>query len=146
MSGEWVSGPATSDDGRTVIVTGRLDVDKFRSNRRFAVRVEVTWPYSGFESDVMGMPDKATSTLMEQVTDALADAFRRDPVAVMTGIYTGAGERNWVFYTASTNIFGRKLNEALESFPLLPLKVYCENDPGWAEYDEMSEALPGPGE
>ena len=39
MSGEWVSGPATSDDGRTVIVTGRLDVDKFRSNRRFAVRV-----------------------------------------------------------------------------------------------------------
>ena len=93
MSGEWVSGPATSDDGRTVIVTGRLDVDKFRSNRRFAVRVEVTWPYSGSESDAMGMPDKATSTLMEQVTDALADAFRRDPVAVMTGIYTGAGEQ-----------------------------------------------------
>ena len=57
--------------------------------------------------------------------------------AMMTGIYTGEGRRDWVFYTLSTNIFGRKLNEALASLPLLPISIYCENDPSWGEYDEM---------
>ena len=58
----------------------------------------------------------------------------------MTGIFTGNGQRDWIFYTLSTHIFGRKLNEALSDLPLLPLSVYCENDPDWQEYDEMSEA------
>ncbi len=57
----------------------------------------------------------------------------------MTGIYTGAGERTWVFYTLSTNIFNKKLNAALEPLPLLPLQISAENDPQWEEYDEMCE-------
>ena len=86
------------------------------------------------------MPDAVTSTLMEQVQDALQSTFIKDPVAVLTGIYTGAGERNWVFYTLSTHIFGRKLNESLAQFDMLPITIYTENDPEWAEYDEMKEA------
>lgn len=58
----------------------------------------------------------------------------------MTGIYTGDGERNWIFYTLSLPIFGRKLNEALAPLPLLPIRIAAENDPGWEEYDEMSQA------
>ncbi len=57
-----------------------------------------------------------------------------------SGVFTGDDKRDWVFYTLSTHIFGRKLNETLEPFPLLPLTVYCENDPSWEAYDEMSEA------
>lgn len=139
--GEWVSWPALGRDGKTVIVTGRLDVEKFRSRGKMNVRVEVTWPYGDDEADSDGMPCMQLSELMSQATDAMQGAFDRDPVAVMTGIYTGDNERNWIFYTASVNIFGRKLNEALADMPLLPLKIYCENDPQWAEYDEMAEAL-----
>ena len=83
---------------------------------------------------------------MEEATDALNAELTKDPVAVMTGIYTGAGERNWVFYTLSTNIFNKKLNQALASLPLLPLTITAENDPDWSEYDEMrdlSEITPG---
>ena len=116
------------------MVTGRRDVDAFKNNPRFNIRVEVTWKYIG---DKNGMPDVATSTLMEQVQDALTSVFAKDPVAIMTGIYTGDGERNWVFYTLSTNIFGKKINEALQAFDLLPLTIYCENDPDWNEYQEM---------
>ena len=65
--------------------------------------------------------------------------LRKDPVAVLTGIFTGAGERNWIFYTLSTHIFGKKINEALADMPLLPLEIYSENDPGWEQYDEMNE-------
>ena len=61
-------------------------------------------------------------------------------MAVLTGIYTGDGERNWVYYTTSVHIFGRKLNEALAELPLLPLTIYTENDPDWGEYDEMAQA------
>lgn len=136
LKGDWWTAPAEADDGRTILVTGRRDVARFRSNPRYCIRIELTWSYEG---NADGMPDRATSELMEQVQDALAAEFDRDPVAVLTGIYTGAGERNWVFYTTSTHIFGRKLNEVLAPFPLLPISVYAENDPQWGEYDEMSE-------
>lgn len=119
------------------MVTGRKDVKKWMDNPKFNIRVEVTWRYRG---DASGMPDVATSTLMEQVQEAMTGCFAKDPVAVLTGIYTGDDERNWIFYTLSTHIFGRKLNECLSEFPVLPLEIYCENDPEWLEYKEMCEA------
>lgn len=137
--GVWATTPAESDDGKTVIVTGRRDVGSFRNNPRYSIRVNIGWPYSG---DATGMPQGETSTLMEEVTERLADAFDRDPVAVMTGIYTGDNRRDLVFYTISTHILGRKLNEALADLPQLPLEISCENDPDWLEYDEMSSMLP----
>lgn len=136
-TGEWWTAPAESEDGQLVMVTGRRDIERFRSNPRFSIRVEVTWPYEPLPD---GMPSVADSEVMEQVTDLLNDEFSRDPVAVMTGIFTGGGERNWVSYTLSTHIFGRKLNEALAPLPLLPLKISAENDPDWEAYDEMADA------
>lgn len=134
----WWTAPAESDNGRLIMVTGRRDVSKFRSNPRYSIRVEVTWKYD--TSDPSGMPDTETSKLMEEVQEALQTTFRKDPVAVLTGIFTGDGRRDWIFYTTSTHIFGRKLNETLASFPLLPLEIYCENDPSWEAYDEMAQA------
>lgn len=133
----WWTAPAQSESGRLIMVTGRRNVEKFMNNPKFSIRVEVKWPYEGDQS---GMPDTATSKLMEEVQDALTEVFRKDPVAVLTGIYTGDNERDWIFYTLSTHIFGNKLNLALADFPLLPLTIYCENDPEWEEYREMAEA------
>jgi hypothetical protein len=132
---DWWTCPTESEDGRLVMVTGRRDIDKFRNNPRFSIRVEITWVYD--ESKTAGMPDFATSEIMEQATENLSKIFAADPVAVLTGIYTGAGERNWVFYTLSTHIFQRKLNEALSELPLLPLQISAENDADWNEYSEM---------
>lgn len=136
-SENWWTAPTDSETGRLILVTGRKDVAKFRGNPRFNIRAEVTWKYEG---DDTGMPDRETSELMEKVQDALQTTFRKDPVAVLTGIFTGDNQRDWIFYTLSTHIFGRKLNETLAPFPLLPLTIYTENDPDWEEYDEMSEA------
>ena len=76
---------------------------------------------------------------MEQVQEALEKEFEKDPVAILTGIYTGDNERNWIFYTLSTHIFGRKLNESLATFELLPITIYTENDAAWNEYQEMKD-------
>lgn len=138
-SGIWWTAPAESEEtGRDILVTGRTDVEKFRSNPRFNIRVEVTWRYDS--KTPAGMPTDEEAEEMELVQEALQKEFRRDPVAVLTGIFTGDGKRDWIFYTLSTHIFGRKLNEALAPFRLLPITVYCENDPGWEAYDEMAEA------
>lgn len=136
-TGNWWTAPTESENGRLIMVTGRKDIEKFRSNVRFKIRIEVTWKYNG---DSNGMPDSETSEMMEKVQDALLGEFAKDPVAVLTGIFTGDDQRDWVFYSLSTHIFGKKLNEALSDFPLLPLTVYAENDPKWEEYDEMSLA------
>ncbi len=134
---DWWTCPTESEDGRLIMVSGRRDVDVFRRNPRFTILVDITWRYSTAPDATM--PDEATAEMMGDVTDALNDELTKDPVAVMTGIYTGAGERNWVFYTLSTNIFTKKLNAALSDMPLLPLEISAENDPDWLEYDEMRE-------
>lgn len=137
LPGQWWTSPSESESGRLIMVTGRRDVEKFRGNPRYSIRVEITWPYPATPD---GMPDSETSKLMEEALAALIKTFAKDPVAVLTGIYTGDGERTMVFYTTSTHIFGRKLNESLAFLPLLPITVYTENDPDWAEYDEMCQA------
>ena len=132
---EWWTAPAEGDSGALILVTGRRMMDEIIATGLFNDRIEITWKY---EPDAKGMPDFATSKLMEQVHEALAAEFKKDPVAILNGIYTGAGERNWVFYTRSVNIFGRKINEILAPFELLPITLYAEKDPEWNEYREMS--------
>lgn len=135
MTDEWFTSPTVDEDGHTIIVTGRLDVDKFRSKSRYSIRVEVTLPYES-EGELC-FPNEATSELLEQATEAMLKELKGKTSAIMTGIFTGGGERNWIFYTFSTDVFGSYLNRALAELPLLPLKIYAENDPDWEAYDEM---------
>ena len=134
---DWWTAPAESDDGRLIMVTGRRDIAPFRRNPRFTIRIEIRWVYDS--ADSAAMPADGDAATMGQATDSLLAVLAKDPVAVMTGIFTGAGERTWVFYTLSTHIFQKKLNEALADLPLLPLEISAENDPDWEAYDEMSQ-------
>ncbi|MCM1067282.1 MAG: DUF695 domain-containing protein [Muribaculaceae bacterium] len=135
---DWLTFPTVDDSGRTVIVTGRTDVEKFRSRSKYSIRVEVTLPYT--PAGELGFPGEADAAMMEEITASFEALLKGKNTALLTGIYTGAGERNWVFYTFSTEVFNSFLNRALASFPLLPLRIYAENDPEWAEYDEMRAA------
>lgn len=134
---DWWTAPGESDDGRLVMVTGRRDIAQFRRNPRFSIRIEIRWVYDTASN--AGMPSEADAATMGTATDNLLAVLAKDPAAVMTGIFTGAGERTWVFYTLSTHIFQKKLNEALADLPLLPLEITAENDPQWEAYDEMAE-------
>lgn len=137
-SGDWWTAPAESESGNLIMVTGRRDVDSFRKNPKFHTRVEVTWNYS--ESDSSGMPSEQIAEKMNSVDNVLRETFRKDPIAVLTGIYTGDGQRNWIFYTLSLNIFCRKFNEALAEFETFPIVLSAAEDPDWEEYAEMRDA------
>lgn len=138
---EWFTVPALGEDGKTIIVTGRLDVDSYRSKERNSIRIEVSMSYE--PEGPLGFPDEATSKLMEKATEAMQAALKGKNTALMTGIFTGDGRRDWVFYTFSTEVFGKFLNHALAQLPVLPLQIYAENDPKWAAYDEMLAVAEG---
>ncbi|THG48266.1 DUF695 domain-containing protein [Muribaculum caecicola] len=138
IGNEWWTSPTESiETGNLIMVTGRRGVEPLRNSGKYGIRVEITWPYA---SDKSGMPDKPTSMIMEAVHEAMLDAFKKDPVAVMTGVYTGDGRRDWVFYARNTHTFEKRFNVALASFDLLPISIHAEPDPDWEEYDEMCQA------
>lgn len=142
VTDEWWTTPTESDNGRLIIVTGHGAVEPWRSTGKFIYRIDITWCY---DAGPDGMPDLATSRLMEQMADTLNDGFHDDPIAVVTGIYTGDGRRDIVIYTRSLPIFQKKLNELLAPLPALPLEFDATLDEEWAEYDEMrdkTEILP----
>lgn len=133
---KWWSYPADGENGKTVIVSGRDDVDKFKDNGKYIYRIDVTWRYNALPS---GMPEEGDAALMEEATDALQAAFSKDKVAVMTGIYTGDGRRDWVFYTKNLKIFSLVFNKALENVDPMPLEIDAEEDASWDEYNHMRD-------
>ena len=137
IGNEWWTAPTESEGGQLIMVTGRSGVEPLIASGKYNDRIEVTWKYA---PDPTGMPDVGTSKTMEQVTEAFHTVTAKDSGVVMTGIYTGAGERNWVFYAISTQKFQSLLNKALADFEeLLPITIYAERDPEWAEYREMKD-------
>lgn len=140
---KWWSYPAEGEDGKTIIVTGRDNIEKWQKPGKFPVRVTVSWDYDPLPD---GMPTDKDSEVMDEATTALLDEFGKDKSAVMTGIYTGCGRRDWVFYTHSLNIFGKVFNRALADVPAMPLKFDASDDPDWEEYRDMREATYVPDE
>lgn len=136
MKTRWWTAPTEGDNGKTVIVTGRDYMDEIIRKGKFIYRVTVSWNYQALPS---GMPEDADAILMEKATDAMQAEFDRDKVAYMTGIYTGEGRRDWVFYTMNLNIFGKVFNRALANLEPMPLLIEAEEDPEWEEYNEMRE-------
>lgn len=135
LSDEWFTAIAESEEGSdTIFVSGRCGIDEFRTSGKFKERIEVTWRY---QADGKGMPDEATAALMEDVMATLRRAVEKNKLAILTGVYTGAGERNMIFYARNAPAFGNTLNEALMPYELLPLTIYVEKDVEWSEYAEM---------
>lgn len=119
-----------------IFITGREELSDFVKSGKFKERVEITWSYP---ADEKGMPDEETANRMEEVELALRKRMEKDKLAILTGVYTGGGEKVWVFYTRTVRVFGEYLNEALEPFELLPIEIYSEVDPEWEEYLDMLE-------
>ena len=136
MKERWWTAPTESESGATILVTGRDNMEEVIAKGKFPYRVTVSWDYNRLPN---GMPEDADARQMEAATDALMAEFKKDKIAYMTGIYTGDGRRDWIFYTSNLNIFGKVFNRALEGLDTMPLKIEAESDPDWEEYKEMKE-------
>lgn len=132
MAERWWSTPMEGESGRTVMVTGRDNLDKQRDSGKFPYLVRVSWDYNALPD---GMPDESDAELMGRVAEALETGFRKDKVAYITAIITGEGKRDWLFYTGNLNIFGKVFNRSLETVPeTVPFVIEAESDPQWSAY------------
>ena len=129
LTDEWFTALAEDENGSTVIISGRDNIEAFRVSGKFKNRIEVTWTYDGGT-----MPSDEEAKLMESVGDALRAGAEKNKLAILTGVYTGGGKRIWEFYLRHTAAFGEMLNEALSTFELLPITIYSEIDIDWDDY------------
>ncbi|KGN70162.1 DUF695 domain-containing protein [Porphyromonas sp. COT-239 OH1446] len=134
LTDNWFTSLSEGKNGQLVFVTGRLELEEFMQSKKLRVRVEIKWPYS---ADEVGMPDESTGALIAEIEPKLRRIMERDKLAILTGNYTGAGEKYWVFYTRHLPSFGERLNECLAPYETLPLEILCEEDPDWEEYLDL---------
>lgn len=128
---------AETDNGLPIFIAGREDIKNFIDTGKFKERLEIYWKYEPAHN---GMPTEEHGAMMEEVTAALRNTMEKDKLAILTGLYTGNGERTLVFYCRTARVVGERLNECLAPYPTLPIELYVEKDIEWNEYAEMMEA------
>lgn len=136
LSDVWFTALSEDESGNMITIYGRDELNEFIESGKFKERVEITWKYEG---DEKGLPADSLGEKMEAVEETLRKAMEKDKLSILTSVYTGAGEKVWVFYTRTVRVFGERLNEALAAFELLPISIYTEVDPDWEEYKDMYE-------
>lgn len=136
LSNVWFTALSQDESGNMITVYGRDELNEFIQSGKFKERVEITWKY---EADSNGMPSDELAKQMETIEETLRKAMEKDKLSILTSVYTGNGEKIWVYYTRTVRVFGERLNETLASFDLLPISIYTEVDPEWEEYLDMYE-------
>ncbi len=136
LSNVWFTAFSENEKGQLLTVYGRDELAEFIQSGKLKERVEISWKYEGDEN---GMPSDRLAEKMEEVEETLRKAMEKDKLSILTGVYTGGGEKIWVYYTRTVRVFGERLNEALAGFEQLPISIYTEIDPDWEEYADMYE-------
>lgn len=135
LSDKWFTALSDNEDGTYTFISGRSDIEEFIKSGKMKERIEVTWAY---EKDEKGLPaNDHEAEIMEAVEERLRKAMEKDKLAILTGIYTGQGKRDWIFIARNTAAFGERLNEALSGLPQLPIAIYAEQDPDNEEYKSL---------
>lgn len=134
LTDNWFTSLSENDKGQLIFITGRLNLDEFKNSRKLKVCVEIKWP---FDHDLEGMPTEEDAKLIAEIEPLLRKAMEKDKLAILTGNYTGGGEKYWVWYTRHLPTFGERLNQVLAPYKLLPLEIKCTEDEDWEEYSDM---------
>lgn len=114
----------------------RDEMPKALAERKYPIRVDMTWAYDG---DRSGMPSDELTDQMTSLEEVLIPALEKTNLALLAYQVTGEGERLWCFYTRNLNAFQETLNQALSELPLFPLEFYAEED---LEGEAFNEVIP----
>ena len=85
------------------------------------------------------MPDEKTMEFMEKVENALVDILENDLQAILSFVYLGHNQKEWHWYSSDIAETGKRLNEALSNFEVLPIELSTEYDAEWNEYNAVLE-------
>lgn len=134
-SNEWFVADA-ENEGKPLIVRGRLFLDTLRLSGRFTTRIALVWQYDG---DSKGLPTDKETRGLDLLNEQLRQALEEQEEAVLTAIFIGNRAARYEYYGTSAEIFGRVVGQAFANYPPLPIQIGAENDPEWKHYIETVE-------
>ena len=101
----------------------------------YSKRLTIIWPYGGDNDS--GMPNEEQSAALKKFEDTMIEALDATGLAILTFVFTSAGQREWHFYISDVDEVGHAVNEALVGQPVLPIELGVEEDPGWSVFRQV---------
>lgn len=91
--------------------------------------IQIVWRYSDGENGMPGAESNERQIRFEDLLEPLQSSL-----ATLALVWTGAGEKSWVYYTSDTDPFMRRLNELLAGEERFPIEIEFQADKEWSLY------------
>ena len=124
----WTILESTSDDGgSTVYIRVKRYEDAF-PHAEMPEKLALVWKFSHAGS---GMPTTEEMKALEEFEDRICDAVEDDHHATLSAVFTGAGERAWIFYSRDVDGFMQRLSNMPHPDGAYPIEIDHETDAEW---------------
>ncbi len=132
VSNEWFVAD-TENEGKPLIVRGRLFLDALRQSGEFPTRIALVWEYGG---DIKGLPTEKETQALDLLNEQLREALEEKRVAILTAIFIGNRTARYEYYGISVERFAPIVDETFAQYPALPFRIGAKSDPEWNNYIE----------
>jgi hypothetical protein len=133
----WTVGTA-DQDGQPILIRVRGEMPDAAQRAGHGQLIVVGWPYDGTDTGMPGDEDKAAMADFEQAIEAVLE---RSGIGVHVASLTGAGHREWRYYTPDAEAFVAALNTSLEGHPTYPLEIEMFDDAEWQGLQQLLDGL-----
>ncbi len=132
LSNEWFVAN-TENEGKPLIVRGRLFLDTVRQSQRFPIRIAIVWDYTG---DTQSMPTDHESQILDLLNEQLRNALEEKELAVLTAIFIGNKQARYEYYGTTVEDVAQTVDETFAHYPQLPIRIGAQSDSDWNGYIE----------
>jgi hypothetical protein len=109
---------------------------------RYATAVEITWHSDGGKP----LPSNEESKRQAAFAEAIGDLDLGNGFSRLMQVWTGAGVKEWLYYTSDRGRFMEVLNNALIGHERYPIEISFYDDPAWQIWQETVDAIIRKGE
>lgn len=135
MEPKWVILRMANGDERG-IARVRVDEPSDVSRAVATTRVAIDWDYP---PEVGGLPSSADAEAMADFERHLDDLSDENGNSVLMLVITGAGQKQWVYYVRSTEVFVDHMNQLLADCKRFPIAISAARDNEWEYWREFAK-------
>lgn len=124
-------------NGQPLLIRFRSEPPQGVDAAAYPFLLSATWSYQAGRA---GMPDAEELERMTRFEEALESTLEGSQSAYLMLVFTGNGNRDWLFYSRGEDDSMRRINQGLKGHPVYPVEFSVQRDPHWRAYRQF---LPG---